>query len=111
VEEVEQVRQGFGFEQGQFLPARPLLGRHFGLPSMRLKYQDNLKGLIISNMMMSCPRLRQSMPMRYWPSRWILPVLAEVRAIEAKGDFSNPRYMELLMPHFYNQHICRIPLG
>jgi proline iminopeptidase len=37
-------------------------------------------------------------------------VLAEVRAIEAKGDFANPRYMELLMPNFYNKHICRLPM-
>jgi proline iminopeptidase len=35
-------------------------------------------------------------------------VLAEVKAIEAKGDFTNPRYMELLMPNFYAKHICRL---
>ncbi len=37
-------------------------------------------------------------------------VLAEVRAIEARGDFANPRYMELLRPNFYNQHLCRLPV-
>jgi len=37
-------------------------------------------------------------------------VLAEVRAIEAKGDFENPRYMELLMPNFYAVHLCRLPV-
>jgi proline iminopeptidase len=36
-------------------------------------------------------------------------VLSEIQAIEAKGDFANPRYMALLMPHFYTQHICRFP--
>jgi proline iminopeptidase len=35
-------------------------------------------------------------------------VLAEVRDIEKKGDFSNPRYMELLIPNFYKQHLCRL---
>lgn len=35
-------------------------------------------------------------------------VLAEVRAIEAKKDFSNPRYMELLIPNFYHEHLCRL---
>jgi proline iminopeptidase len=35
-------------------------------------------------------------------------VLAEVRAIEAKKDFNNPRYMELLIPNFYHEHICRL---
>jgi CheY-like chemotaxis protein len=34
----------------------------------------------------------------------------EIREIEAKKDFANPRYMELLMPNFYGEHICRIPL-
>jgi proline iminopeptidase len=36
-------------------------------------------------------------------------VLAEVRVLEAKGDYANPRYMELLLPNFYNQHVCRLP--
>ncbi|MFL5771783.1 MAG: proline iminopeptidase, partial [Flavisolibacter sp.] len=35
-------------------------------------------------------------------------VLAEVRSIEAKKDFSNPRYMELLIPNFYHEHLCRL---
>jgi proline iminopeptidase len=35
-------------------------------------------------------------------------VLAEIHDIEAKKDFSNPRYDELLMPNFYQQHICRL---
>ena len=37
-------------------------------------------------------------------------VLKEVRAFEAKKDFANPRYMELLMQNFYVKHICRLPL-
>jgi proline iminopeptidase len=37
-------------------------------------------------------------------------VLDTIRRIEAKGDFENPKYMELLMPHFYAKHICRIPI-
>ncbi|MBC7651394.1 MAG: proline iminopeptidase, partial [Deinococcales bacterium] len=30
--------------------------------------------------------------------------------LEAKGDFKNPKYMELLLPNFYNQHLCRLPV-
>ena len=41
----------------------------------------------------------------------ISEVLAEVRKIEAKKDFQNPRYMALLMPNFYAEHICRLPIG
>ena len=35
-------------------------------------------------------------------------VLAEIRALEAKKDFANPRYMELLLPNFYKEHLCRL---
>ena len=28
--------------------------------------------------------------------------------MEAKGDFANPRYMELLIPNFYHKHLCRL---
>ena len=34
--------------------------------------------------------------------------MAEIKALEAKGDFANPRYMELLIPNFYKQHLCRL---
>ena len=36
-------------------------------------------------------------------------VLAEIKRLEAASDFENPRYMELLMPHHYVQHILRMP--
>jgi len=35
-------------------------------------------------------------------------VLEEIKSLEAKGEFQNPRYMELLIPHFYMKHICRL---
>jgi proline iminopeptidase len=36
-------------------------------------------------------------------------VLAEVLALEARKDYRNPRYMELLMPNFYAEHLLRRP--
>jgi proline iminopeptidase len=35
--------------------------------------------------------------------------LAEIKALEAKGDTENPKYMELLMQHHYVQHVLRMP--
>jgi proline iminopeptidase len=35
-------------------------------------------------------------------------VLAEIKALEAKADYNNPRYMELLIPNFYKEHLCRL---
>src|SRR6476469_5667761 len=54
VEEVEQVRKALGMNKDNFY----LLGHSWGgilAMEYALKYQDNLKGLIISNMMSSCP--------------------------------------------------------
>jgi proline iminopeptidase len=108
VEEVEQVRQALGLNKENFY----LLGHSWGgLLAMQyaLKYQDNLKALIISNMVCSIPDYAkyadQVLAKQMDPG-----VLDTIRMIEKKGDFENPKYMELLMPNFYAKHICRIPL-
>jgi len=107
VEEVEQVRQALGLGPDNFY----LLGHSWGgILAMQyaLKYQNNLKGLIVSNMMASCPKygayanevLSKQMPPE---------VLKEIQNLEAKGECSNPRYMELLVPNFYEKHILKRP--
>lgn len=108
VEEVEQVRKALNLNKDNFY----LLGHSWGgILAMQyaLKYQDNLKGLIISNMMSSCP-LYGKYAQQVLAPQFDPKVLDTIRQIEAKGDFSNPKYMELLYPHFYTKHICRIPL-
>jgi len=109
VEEVEQVRKALNLNKDNFY----LLGHSWGgILAMQyaLKYQDNLKGLIISNMMSSCPAYGKYAQEVLAP-QFDQKVLDTIRQIEAKGDFANPKYMELLMPHFYAKHICRIPLA
>ena len=72
-----------------------------------LKYQDHMKSLIVANMMASCPeygKYAEDVLMKQMDPG----VLNEIKAIEAKGDFNNPRYMDLLTPNYYNQHICRL---
>ncbi len=108
VEEVEQVRVALGLNKDNFY----LLGHSWGgILAMQyaLKYQDNIKGLIISNMMSSAPaygKYAQEVLAKQFDPK----VLDTIRQIEAKGDFANPKYMELLLPNFYAKHICRIPL-
>ena len=108
VEEVEQVRIGLGLNKDNFY----LLGHSWGgilAMDYAVKYQDNLKGLIISNMMSSIPLYGKYADDVL--SKQMKPeVLKEIRDLEAKKDFANPRYMELLMPNFYVEHICRIPI-
>ena len=108
VEEVEDVRKGLNLSSDNFY----LLGSSWGgilAMEYALKYQANLKGLIISNMMASAPdygRYANEVLAKQLDPK----VLEEIRALEAKNDFGNPRYMELLLPNFYTQHLCRFPV-
>lgn len=108
VDEVEQVRIALNLNADNFY----VLGHSWGgilAMDYALKYQQNLKGLIISNMMASAPDYGKYAADVL--SKQLKPaVLAEIRAIEAKKDFANPRYMELLMPNFYAEHILRMPV-
>jgi proline iminopeptidase len=106
VEEVEQVRLAIGADPSNFY----LLGNSWGgilAMEYALKYQQHLKGLLISNMMASAPEYGR------YANEVLAPqmkpeVLQEIRGIEAKKDFANPRYADLLIPHFYHEHICRL---
>ncbi|MCC9018855.1 proline-specific peptidase family protein [Flavobacterium lipolyticum] len=106
VEEVEQVRKAIGADHNNFY----VLGNSWGgilAMEYALKYQQNMKGLLVSNMMASAPDYGKYADEVL--SKQMKPeVLAEIRALEAKKDFSNPRYMELLLPNFYQKHLCRL---
>ena len=75
-----------------------------------LKHQNNLKGLIISNMMASAPAYGKYANEVLGPQ--MKPeIFKEIKDIEAKNDFANPRYTELLMNHYYTEHILRMPVA
>jgi proline iminopeptidase len=107
VDEVEQVRQALGLNKDNFY----LYGQSWGgLLAMEyaLKYGQNLKGLVISNMMSSIPKYNE------YAKNVIMPamdqkVLAEIQQIEAAGEYEKPRYMELLVPNHYVHHLLRMP--
>jgi proline iminopeptidase len=105
VEEVEQVRKALGLDKDNFY----LLGHSWGgILGMEyaLKYQQHLKGLIISNMMASGPdydKYSEVLAKDMDPK-----IVAEIREMERKNQVDNPRYEELLMPNFYAKHICRL---
>jgi proline iminopeptidase len=107
VEEVESVRKALGLDASNFY----LLGHSWGgilAMEYALKYQKNLKGLIISNMMASIPDYNAFAQNVLGPQ---MPpeVLAEIKQLEANKDYGNPRYMELLIPHHYEKHFIRMP--
>jgi proline iminopeptidase len=108
VEEVEQVRVALGLDRDNFYLLGHSWGGMLGI-EYALKYQQHLKGLIISDMMSSIPAYNAYAKSTLMPA---MPpeVLKEVLAFEAAKDYENPRYMELLMANFYTEHILRLPL-
>lgn len=107
VDEVEQVRQAIGGTKDNFC----VLGHSWGgvvAIEYALAHQDRLKCLVISNMMASIPAYNAYADKVLKPK--VDPaVLKEILALEAAGRTEEPRYMELLMPHWYEQHVLRRP--
>ena len=107
VDEVEQVRLTLGLDRTNFF----LLGVSWGgLLAMEyaLHHGDVLKGLVISNMMSSCPAYNAYAQDVLMPAM-DQAALAEIKELEARGDTDNPRYMDLLLQHHYELHVLRMP--
>ncbi len=107
VEEVEQVRQALGLGRDNFY----LLGHSWGgilAIEYALKYQQHLKGLLISNMMSSVPAYNEFARDQLMPTM-DPEALAEIQRLEKAEDFANPLYMELLIEHHYVFHVLRMP--
>ena len=106
LEEVEQVRQAIGADSSNFYVLGNSWGGILGM-EYALKYQRHMKGLLVSNMVASAPEYGKYAEEVL--SKQMKPeILSEIRAIETKKDFTNPRYMDLLIPNFYHEHICRL---
>ncbi|MXO07067.1 proline iminopeptidase-family hydrolase [Flavobacterium sp. HBTb2-11-1] len=106
VDEVEQVRKAINADKDNFY----VLGNSWGgilAMEYALKYQQNMKGLLVANMMASAPEYGKYAD-EVLAKQMKPEILKEIRNLEAKKDFSNPRYMELLIPNFYQEHLCRL---
>ncbi|MDO1500474.1 proline iminopeptidase-family hydrolase [Winogradskyella maritima] len=108
VEEVEQVRVALDLDKDNFYLFGQSWGGILGM-QYALKYQDNLKGLIISNMVSSIPEYQKYSDEVLAPQ---LPkdVLDEIMTYEEKEDYSNPRYLELIVNNYYVKHVIRMPV-
>ena len=107
VDEVEQVRRALGLDRDNFV----LLGQSWGgilAIEYALHHQEHLRGLVISNMMSSVPAYNAYTEQVLMP-QMDQSALAEIKALEAKGETENPKYMELLMEHHYVHHVLRMP--
>lgn len=108
VEEVEQVRIALGLDKDNFYLYGQSWGGILGM-QYALKYQANLKGLIISNMVASIPEYQEYSDTVLAP-KMDPDVLAEILKYEAAEDYSNPRYMELIVNNYYTEHVLRMPV-
>jgi proline iminopeptidase len=107
VSEVDQVRQAIGGNKDNFC----LLGHSWGgmlAIEYALAHQDQLKCLIISNMMASIPAYNE------YAHKVLEPQMDQaslklIQKLEAEHKTDDPRYMGTLVPQYYEQHILRRP--
>jgi proline iminopeptidase len=108
VDEVEQVRRALQLDASNFV----LLGQSWGgilAMEYAVHHQQQLKGLVISNMMSSA-RLYNAYATDVLMPTMDQDVLDEIKRFEAAGTTDDPRYEQLLMKHHYVLHVCRMPL-
>jgi proline iminopeptidase len=106
-EEVEEVRRGLGLDR--FV----LYGQSWGgilAMEYALKYQKYLKGLVISNMTAGMTSyLRRTAELK----RTLLSPekLTKLDEMEAKQDYDNPAYDQIMVEDLYPKMLCRtVPL-
>ena len=108
VDEVEQVRQALKLNSENFIILGHSWGGILGI-EYALKYQKNLKALIISNMVPSIPDYID------YANNVLAPkldpeVLKKIRKYESAEDYTNPEYLSLIENHYYPKHVLRMPL-
>ena len=108
-EEVEQVRIALNLGKENFY----LFGHSWGgavAIEYALKYQQHIKGLIISNMMASMPEYYGYAESTLMPAM-DQAALVEMMEFESAGDYQNPRYLQLLFEQYHVRHFVRIPIA
>ena len=105
VSEVDQVRKAIGADSSNFYIIGNSWGGVLGM-EYALKHQNHMKGLIVANMMASVPEYNKYS--KKLAAQLPPEIFKEIKDLEEKKDFANPRYMELLMTHYYPKHICRL---
>jgi proline iminopeptidase len=107
VEELEQVRIKLGLNSDNFF----ILGNSWGgilAMEYALKYQKNLKGMIISNMTADFDKYEAYNKQLRAAMRKSL--IDSLEVFEKKNDFHNPKYQELVFNEYYTRHILQLPV-
>lgn len=105
VEEVEQVRVALGLNKDNFYILGNSWGGILGM-EYALKYQQNMKALIVSNMMASFAEYNAyNGKLRSQMRKTLLDSLGNY---EKKGQYQDPAYVNLVEKEYYHAHICRL---
>jgi proline iminopeptidase len=108
VEELETVRKALHLTKDNFF----LYGHSWGAVvamEYAVKYQKNLKALVVSNMTYSGQNYNKYIDEQLAPQMPPLVVDAILK-LEAANAYEDPSYMDLVSEHFYTKHVCRMPL-
>lgn len=107
VSEVDQVRAAIGGDKSNFC----VLGQSWGgmlAIEYALTHPEQLKCLVISNMMASIPAYNVYADTVLKPQ--MDPAkLKVVEELERTGQTNDPRFLGILIPEFYEKHILRLP--
>lgn len=107
VDEIDQVRQAIGGNKSNFC----VLGHSWGgmlAMEYALAHQDQMKCLIISNMMASIPAYN-AYATKVLEPQMNQAALKQILDMERTGKTEQPEYMGVLVPNWYEQHILRRP--
>ncbi|MDA8734371.1 proline iminopeptidase-family hydrolase [Flavobacteriaceae bacterium] len=107
VDEVEQVRKSLGLNKDNFILLGHSWGGILGI-EYALKYQKNLKALIVSNMVPSVPDYN-NYAKNVLALQLDQDVLKQIRSYEAVQDYTNENYLKLIHDNYYPKHVMRIP--
>jgi len=106
VDEVEQVRKAIGADKENFY----VLGNSWGgmlAMEYALKYQDNMKAVVVCNMMASIPDYEKyNTVLRNEMRKSLVDSLLNY---EAKGMYKDETYQSLVFSEYYTKHLCRLP--
>ena len=109
VDEVDQVRKAIGGDKSNFC----LFGHSWGgmlAMEYALAHQDQMKCLIISNMMASIPAYN-AYATKVLEPQMKPAALKQILDMEKSGQTEQSQYMGLLLPNWYEQHILRRPFA
>lgn len=106
VEELEQVRVALGLNKDNFYILGNSWGGILGM-EYALKYQQNMKALIVSNMTADFAKYgAYNAKLR---SQMRKSLVDSLEGFEKKNDYMNPVYQGLVFNEYYCQHILRKP--